>query len=144
VKITIIIAMVQALAFTAFAEPSQEAKSDHGHRILSDFEIVRNAEVFSIGGIGIAASIAPAETSFRRILETPTASQDCRRLTTQGTKAGQLYGLLGLKLLKDPAYPLTAARYKSSRGEVQFAHACELSPRPIFFIFEQINQGKIK
>ena len=89
-----------ALICQASAEsPTPEAKP-----ALSDYETVQTAHHFSIGATGAAATITPAETSLRRILQTPTGAEDCRKLTVTGTSAGRLYGLLGLKILKDAAY----------------------------------------
>jgi hypothetical protein len=139
-KSTILLLGLFALVSPASAEtPPLDAKP-----ALTDYETVRTAEQFSIGATGIAATIAPAETSLRRILLTSTAAEDCRKITVEGTPAGQLYGLLGLKLLKDATYPATAARYRFSRVEVLVGHADIISRRPTFFLTQLIDQGKIK
>ena len=139
-KSTILLLGFLALVSQARAEPlPRDAKP-----ALTDYETVRTAEQFSIGATGIAATITPTETSLRRILLTPTAAEDCRKLTAAGTPAGQLYGLLGLKLLKEATYPTTAARYRFSRVEVSVTDACDISKRPTFFVLQLIDQGKIK
>jgi len=128
------------LAHRVSAEPSpRDAKPPR-----TDYETVRTADCFSIGATGAAATISPTEKSLRRILQTPTAAEDCRKLAVAGTLAGKLYGLLGLKLLKDVTYSKTAAPYRFSRVEVMVTDACDLSERPTFYVVQLIDQGKIK
>lgn len=129
-----------ALALQATAEPPPPAAKPP----LGDYDTVRTAEWFSLGATGAAASISETELAFRRILRTPTAADDCRKLTAQGTLAGQLYGLLGLKLLKDTNYNTIAARYRFSRKEVIVTEACSPTPRGAFFVVQLIDQGRIK
>ena len=139
-KSTMLLLGLVALAFQARAESlPPDAKP-----ALTDYETVRTAEMFSIGATGIAATITPTETALRRILQTPTAAEDCRKLTVAGTPAGQLYGLLGLKLIKHATYPTVAARYRFSRVDVSVTDACNISQRPTFFVVQLIDQGKIK
>jgi hypothetical protein len=139
-KSTILLLGLLAIVWQASAEPSpHDAKP-----ALSDYETVRTAESFSIGATGAAATITQTETSLRRILLSPTAAEDCRKLTVAGTPAGRLYGLLGLKILKDAAYPTAAMRHRFSRVEVSVTDACNISQRPTFFVVQLIDQGKIK
>ncbi|EDY18585.1 hypothetical protein CfE428DRAFT_3970 [Chthoniobacter flavus Ellin428] len=139
-KSTILLLGLLAIVSQVSAEPPpHDAKP-----ALTDYETVRTAETFSIGATGFAAKITPTETSLRKILLTPTAAEDCRKLTVAGTPAGQLYGLLGLKLLKDATYPAAAARYRFSRVEVSVTDACNLTRRPTFFVVQLIDQGRIK
>ena len=138
-KTIILYLAVSALSLQTFAAPPAKAAPP-----LTDYETVRRAEEFSLGATGYAGTISHAETSLRRILLTPTAAQDCRKLTSDGTPAGQLYGLLGLKLLKDSTYPTVAARYKASRVQVNVTEACNFFQRPTFFVVQQIEQRKLK
>jgi hypothetical protein len=140
VKSRILLLGCVILALRASAEPPPRDTKPP----LTDYETVRTAEEFSIGATGYAGTITPSEKSLRRILRTPTAAEDCRKLTAAGTPAGQLYGLLGLKLLKDPSYPTTVARYRFSRVEVTVTEACNLYNRPTFLVVQRIDQGKIK
>jgi hypothetical protein len=110
----------------------------------SEFETVRTAEHFSIGAVGAAARISQSEVVFRRILQSPTAASDCRKLVDTGSKAGALYGLLGLKLLRDPGYASSSRRYRTVRDEVIVTKACDLSRRPMFLVVQEIDQGKVK
>jgi hypothetical protein len=139
-KPIILILGLLAIVSPASAEPPPRVSK----LALTDYETVRTAETFSIGATGVAATITRTETSLRNILRTPTAAEDCRKLTAAGTPAGQLYGLLGLKLLKDSTYSTIAARYRFSRVEVSVTDACNISQRPTFFVVQLIDQGKIK
>ena len=132
------------LAILVFALRAQAAPPANAQPPLSDYETVRHAGAFSMGATGYAATISPTESSLRRILQTPTAAQDCRKLTSEGTAAGQLYGLLGLKLPKDATYPTVAPRYKFSRTQVTVTSACDFFQRPTFFVAQQIDQGKLQ
>ena len=139
-KATILLSGMMLLIAQGNAESSTRDAKPAG----TDYEVVRTANHFSIGATGYAGTISSTETALRRLLKTPTAAEDCRKLATTGTPAGQLYGLLGLKLLKDSAYQSTAARQRSSRVEVSVTNACVIEKRPTADVARQIDEGKIK
>ncbi len=128
-----------AIVLQASAEPPRaNAKAP-----LTDYETLRTAAGFCIGPVGIAAATPPEEEAYRRLLQTPTAADDCRKLIAAGTPAGQTYGLLGLKLLKDKTYAAAAARYRNSRVVVEFQEACDIHKWQMFFVVQLIDEGKI-
>jgi hypothetical protein len=96
---------------------------------------------FSVGPIGVAAFRAPNELAFRELMRSPGAARDCRKLLSDATTCGQLYGLLGLKLLNDPAYAEAAPRYKASRSKVSFAGGCTIFLMPVAEVAKHIDNG---
>lgn len=111
---------------------------------LSDFEIVRRSSQFAVGPVGFAATTTPTEAAFRRMLQSPGSGEDFRKLLKDATIAGQTYALLGLKLLGDPAYAATAARFKVSRNQIVVAGGCVVANRPVSEIAKQIDRGELK
>lgn len=130
-----------ALARLVFGAPPNPPRAQQS---LSDYETVRRSMQFSVGGVGFAGVTARTEIAFRNLLRSPTAAQDCRKLLSEATTAGQLYGLLGLKLLNDPAYETAASRYKLSRSQASVASGCVVSPRAVAEIANYIDSGKLK
>jgi hypothetical protein len=111
--------------------------------LLRDFEALKNAPTFSLDP---RLGNAPLAVSFRRLLEYPAAAAQCRKLVAEGTKCGQLYGLLGLKLLNDPAYALVARRYQASRAYADVIDETHHYPGQLGIeqIAEMIESGNIK
>ncbi len=107
--------------------------------LLRDFETVKGAPYFTMDGT------TPVEAAFRRLLHSSSApAAQCRKLVSGGSVAGQVYGMLGLKLLNDPAYALIAPRYKASRQEITVWRDAVSGPMPLELIAEQIDDGSIR
>ncbi len=111
---------------------------------LSDYDTVRSTEWFSIGATGAGATISDTEIAFRKIVKAPEAKENCQKLAVEGTLAGRLYGVLGLKLLQDPTYQKASLPLRASREVVTVTDACALIKRPAFFVFQGIDQGRIR
>lgn len=107
----------------------------------SDFDTVRKADRFSIGGVGYAGIVAKPELALRRILKTDHPVDDCRKLVKTGTIPGQLYGLLGLKWLKDPGYAEAAAPYLKSKQMVRCIAGCMIMDQMIAGVAHNIDSG---
>lgn len=129
------------MAFCLSASAAEDAKAPDN---LSDVEIVRQADRFAVGGIGIAGTKSRPEVSLRNILKSATADATCRKLVSSGTMAGQLYGLLGLKLLKSEAYESVASRYLESKALVPTAAGCIFGEETVASVAQRINKGDYK
>src|SRR5262245_21990254 len=103
-------AMVLLLALTP-AEPSPDSSA-------ASYGVVLKASMFTIGPVGFAARMSDEESAFRSLLADSKAKDQFRKLAKQATPAGQLYALLGLKLLGDPAYRDESKRLGTSVDEV--------------------------
>lgn len=112
--LTVALAIVALVGALALAEPSD----DRPYRILKD------AARFSIGGAGYLGTTAREERAFRVVWNRPSASRDFRRLLSEATIAGQLYALLGLKLLGAPAFRTELPMYLASPTEVEEWAGC--------------------
>lgn len=107
----------------------------------SDYDTVRKADRFSIGGIGVAGTVAKPELALRRILKTDHATEDCQKLVKSGSLPGQLYGLFGLKVLKAPGYTEAAAPYLKSKEMVPCAAGCMLGTQTVAGLAHNIDSG---
>lgn len=108
------------------------------------FEMVKAAERFSIGGIGVAGTIAPAETALRLIVKAQDGLQQCQTLLKEGTPEGKLYGLLGVKLLDKKAFEAAVTPFLADKTKVKSASGCELSESTVGAIAKEIVEGKLK
>jgi hypothetical protein len=135
-----------AIVFLAIASlaPAETPEFRETQQPLSDYETVRRSMQFSLGPVGFGAVTAPVETAFRRMLHSPTATADFRKLISAGTTVGQLYALLGLKLLNDPTYATVAQRYKLSHSRVAYAGGCVISSMAVAEIAKHIDSETIK
>lgn len=137
--------LIAAFTWFAFTLPmslaADEAKVPEK---LPDFETVRQADRFAIGGIGIAGTKSRSELALRNILKSDTADVTCQKLVAKGTIAGQLYGLLGLKLLQSDAYKSVAPRYLDSKEMVPTAAGCIFGEEIVASVAQRINKGDYK
>jgi hypothetical protein len=65
---------------------------------------LRRSQVFTTAYVGLGHMATNEVVAFEQVLTTK-ASSAFLELARQGTAAGRLYGLCGLKALDDPAYP---------------------------------------
>jgi hypothetical protein len=144
-KTAILLIGLIALELPISAEPSQaEKKPPVVKPEVNHYETVRAAPDFSIGPGGAAGVRSLAEISLRKLLKTPTAAADCRKLVIEGTPAGQLYGLLGLKLLNDPSYPSVVVPFRNSQVKVTVVDGCNAIDYTTSAVVRSLDKGRIK
>ena len=107
-------------------------------------DILKKATIFAIGPVGIAGVTSVQEKAFRSLLDDPMATTKLRELAAKATPAGQLYGLLGLKLKKDPTYQAEADRLARADAEVSTMAGCILSKTTAKELVQRIGDGKVK
>ena len=109
-----------------------------------DYDTVRTAEYFTVGGVGYAGTPSNQEIAFRRLLLRPEPVSHCRKLVTEATPAGQLYGLLGLRLLERQAFQTALPSYKNSRTDIQTMRGCIVIHTTVGRLARQIQKGALK
>jgi len=92
-----------------------------------DWNTLKSAQWFALGGIGVAGTTSKEEKAFRSLLEEPNAISKLKALLSEANLAGQCYVLLGLYLLRDAAYQENSARYKSSDARVKAVACCMIT-----------------
>lgn len=107
-------------------------------------QTLRTARQFTIGKVGDAGSPAESEFSFRALLKRRDAVAECGKLTTTASPAGQLYGLLGLRLLDREAFDAASPRFKGSKVSVATMDGCSVFQTTVGAIAAEIAQGTIK
>lgn len=105
------------------------------------FEMVRTAPRFSLGPEGLGGPSTTHEQAFQAIMRQSNAAQTCRRLVIRGSPAGRLYGLLGLRGLKDPSFDSMLARCRASSDTVEVFLGCHHSRDPVSVIATSISRG---
>jgi len=69
-----------------------------------DWNTLKTAQWFALGGIGAAGTMSKEEGALRSLLHEPNAASKLKILLSEGNLAGQCYALLGLYVLRDTAY----------------------------------------
>lgn len=106
-----------------------------------EFGKIRDAPMFTIGGVGIAARLTEAEVALEDLLKKPSAADECRKLVREGSLAGQLYGLLGLKRSDPAGFRKLVQPYKDSKEKVQTASGCIMGSIQVSAVAKGIEDG---
>jgi hypothetical protein len=107
-----------------------------------DWNTLKAAQWFALGGIGVAGTTSKEETAFRSLLHEPYAAGKLKALLSEANLAGQCYALLGLYILHDAAYQENFARYKSSDARVKTVAGCMITEQPISSVVSNITAGR--
>jgi hypothetical protein len=102
-----------------------------------NYQVVKSARIFAIGGIGYAGVITDEETAFNALCKAPDAAEQFRRLLREATIEGQMYALLGLRQVGAPDYKVQADRYRKSTGKVNTGSGCEVGPDKVSYVINQ-------
>ena len=102
-----------------------------------NYQVVKSARIFAIGGIGYAGVITDEETAFNALCKAPDAAEQFRRLLREATIEGQMYALLGLRQVGAPDYKTQADRYRKSTGKVNTGSGCEVGPDKVSYVVNQ-------
>jgi len=102
-----------------------------------NYQVVKSARIFAIGGIGYAGVITDEENAFNALCKAPDAADQFRRLLHEATIEGQMYALLGLRQLGAPDYKAQLNRYRKSTGKVNTGSGCEIGPDKVSYIVNE-------
>jgi hypothetical protein len=101
---------------------------------------VKGAQEFAIGGIGVAGTLSPSELALREIRDGPRAGEQLRKLLNEGTQAGRMYALYGLRQLEVADYEKLAAPYRASNQPVRRIQGCMISMATTSEVVKWIDQ----
>ena len=104
------------------------------------FASVRDAEEFAIGGIGVAGTLSKSELALREVRDGPRADEQLRKILNQGTQAGRLYALYGLRQLGAPDYDHLVEPFRSSNAKVKRIQGCMISEAQVSEVVKWIDQ----
>jgi hypothetical protein len=102
-----------------------------------NYQVVKSARIFAIGGIGYAGMITDEETAFNALCKAPDAAEQFRRLLHEATIEGQMYALLGLRQVSAPDYKTQADRYRKSTRKVNTGSGCEIGPDKVSYVVNE-------
>ncbi|MFO1482999.1 MAG: hypothetical protein U1F71_06480 [Verrucomicrobiaceae bacterium] len=108
------------------------------------YATLKTAELFSIGGVGYAGKPSVEETAFRKLLKQQGQVTKFQKLLTEATPAGQIYALLGLKLLDSRAFDAALPYYKQSKTEIPRMSGCFMFKTTAADIVRQIQNGEVE
>jgi hypothetical protein len=104
------------------------------------YDSVKNAPEFAIGGIGVAGTLSPSEMALREVRDGPRAEEQLRKLLNDGTQAGCLYALYGLRQLDAPDYDRLAEPLRSNHSRVKRIQGCMISEDETANVVKWIDQ----
>jgi hypothetical protein len=107
-----------------------------------DWNTLKAAQWFALGGIGVAGTTSKEESAFRSLMHEPDAAGKLKALLSEANLAGQCYALLGLHVLHDAAYQENVARYQSSDARVKTVAGCMISEQPVSNLVSNIATGQ--
>jgi hypothetical protein len=107
-----------------------------------DWNALKAAQWFALGGIGVAGTTSKEELVFRTLLHEPNAAGKLKALLSEANLAGQCHALLGLYVLHDPAYEENVARYKSNDARVKTVAGCSITEQPVSSVVSNIAAGR--
>lgn len=123
-------ALVLAVAFTGTASANAGA-----------YDSVRDAQEFAIGGIGVAGTLSKSELALREIRDGRQADEQLRKILNDGTQAGRMYALYGLRQLDAPDYDRLADPFRSSHVRVKRIQGCMISDAPVSEVVKWIDHN---
>ena len=104
------------------------------------YNAVKSARMFAIGGVGITGVTSNEELALRKIRDTPDAQEQLRRLLNEGTPAGKMYALFGLKQLGASDYDSLAKPYLENKTPVRRIQGCIISDAQTADVVSWIDQ----
>jgi len=107
-----------------------------------DWNTLKKAQWFALGGIGTAGTMSKEEGALRSLLREPNAASKLKALLSEGNLAGQCYALLGLYVLRVPPYQENFSRYKSSDARVKTVAGCMISEQSVSTVVSNIEAGR--
>jgi hypothetical protein len=107
-----------------------------------DWNSLKSAQWFALGGIGVAGTTSKEERALRSLLREPNAAGKLKALLSEANLAGQCYALLGLHVLHDEAYQENVARYTSSDARVKTVGGCTIMEQPVSSVVSNIAAGR--
>lgn len=108
------------------------------------YSVLKRAKRFAIGPISESAVISAEEKALRAVLKGPKPGAKLQSLLSSATPAGQMYALLGLFELKDPAFERQFPKYAAAKGRVQIMEGCIISDKPIKDVVAEIQRGEYR
>jgi hypothetical protein len=94
---------------------------------LGSYETVKSAQWFAVGGVGITGVTSEEELALRKIRAASDAEPQLRKLLNEGTSAGKMYALFGLKQLGVADYEVLAKPFHESKTPVRRVQGCIIS-----------------
>lgn len=105
------------------------------------FWVVRETEIFALGGVGVAGTTSPVEKAVRVLVAEPNGAEALADLVDHATPEGRLMALYGLRCVSPSSYrsklaeiralPAPARRgegHKIEPGYVKVMSGCEVMP----------------
>jgi hypothetical protein len=108
------------------------------------FETVQRAESFTVGGVGVAGTRTKQELAFRDLMKQSQPESSLRKLLVDGSPAGKMYGLLGLKLADKNAFEQALPHFTECETKIETIGGCIVMHTTVGYVAKQIARGDFK
>jgi len=110
-----------------------------------NYRTVKSARQFIIGPVGWHGIVSDEEKAFNALCKAPDAADQFRRILREGTIAGKMYALLGLRQVSAPDYKQQASRFRNSTATVETVSGCAVEQdRVSTVVVEWIDKMPLK
>jgi hypothetical protein len=124
-------------AFSLFVPPAALAEA-------AGYATLKSAESFAIGGVGVAGTTTKQELAMRALRDAPDGEQQLRKLLHEGTPAGQMYALFGLRQRGAADYKELAQPFRQHATPVQVISGCVIHTDAMSVVVGWIDQWATK
>jgi hypothetical protein len=104
--------------------------------------VLQRIGMFALGGIGVAGTMSEGERALREILKQPDALARLEALVANGSPAGKLYALLGLRIRDRAAYERALEKCRALDAKIETACGCMLSQESVRDLMKEIERGQ--
>jgi hypothetical protein len=109
---------------------------------ISSEAVLQKTQMFALGGIGVAGTMSEGERALREILKQPDALARLEALLANGSPAGKLYALLGLRIKDRPRYERARDKFPKLEMKIETARGCMLDREPVSHLADEIERGQ--
>lgn len=116
------------------------------------YRIVRETEIFALGGVGVAGTTSPVEKAVRALIAEKHGAEALADLTGHATPEGKLMALYGLRCAAPAVYKVKLAAVRAlaepparedqnrkiGDGYVTVMSGCEIMPEPWADVLNQV------
>ena len=118
------------------------AEFSRAEKQLASEAVLQKTGMFALGGIGVAGTMSEGERALREILKEPDATARLAKLLSNGSPAGKLYALLGLRIRDRAASERALEKCRALDAKIETARGCILSQESFRDLLKEIERGQ--
>jgi len=109
--------------------------------LAAEPQSLAEVQEFAFGGVGVAGIESQGERFFRDVMGRDDAVASFKKILGNGTPAGKLYALCGIRMLASKDFSSAAEPLLKSKETVTTMRGCMVAKEPVATVAQQISQG---